>query len=418
MENRLTSEQEAVVSSELMVQQTLELARRLKERSGGSLNDEAISAVSDALGVPEEYVRTVAALDVQRERVGLFGKMRATFQSLRPSVRQSVTAALVASLCGLSAGLSAVMAFIANEFTRPPNLAPICDVLKILFFLSALYNVALAKDARSAIISGAIFGGFSFALYGVIVGVFRVAHVDMNMMLVTAASGGLIGWGMFEAIARNRPRLGLKDAVKERQALLQQLVDIQERLRAGEQSITFMSVDIVGSTKMKESADPLSVEYTFNEYHHFIDMVTRRYGGRVHSTAGDGVTCAFDTAQQAYGAGRNIQSGLIELNTHRNRIGAPIRLRVGIHAGKVVAPDAEDITTVNFAHVIDVAAHIQKHCPVGCVAVSESAGLGLPGGPQAVGDTRFEVEGMSVFVWRPKSGGMAIAPVSMPPLPQ
>ncbi|MFK4980007.1 hypothetical protein ACI39V_27990, partial [Klebsiella pneumoniae] len=57
-------------------------ARNLREQNGGVLDDSAILAVSETLGMPEEYVRTVVALDVQREKVSLAGKMRASFMSL------------------------------------------------------------------------------------------------------------------------------------------------------------------------------------------------------------------------------------------------------------------------------------------------------------------------------------------------
>src|SRR5262249_37432708 len=165
---------------------------------------------------------------------------------------------------------------------------------------------------------------------------------------------------VFKIVDTYRAKLGLIDPVKERQELLKQLVDIQDKLRSGEQTISFLSVDIVGSTRMKQIADPLSVEFTFTEYHKFVEMIARRYGGRVHSTAGDGMTLAFDSPSQAFGAARTIQTGVIELNTFRNKIGVPIVLRCGVHTGTVMAPDASDVTTINFADVIDISAHLQK----------------------------------------------------------
>ena len=71
--------------------------------------------------------------------------------------------------------------------------------------------------------------------------------------------------------------------MRERQELLKQLVDIQDKLRSGEQEVSFLSVDIVGSTRMKQMADPLSVEFTFTEYHKFVEMIARRSGDVVAS---------------------------------------------------------------------------------------------------------------------------------------
>src|SRR3569832_2322749 len=92
----------------------------------------------------------------------------------------------------------------------------------------------------------------------------NTASVWLIPLVLFGALGGLFTQRMVDAY---RGRLGLTDPVTERRELLQQLVDIQDRLRSGEQQITFVSVDIVGSTRMKQMSDPLSVEFTFTEYH-------------------------------------------------------------------------------------------------------------------------------------------------------
>ena len=192
---------------------------------------------------------------------------------------------------------------------------------------------------------------------------------------------------------------------------------LQDKLRTGEQSISFLSLDIVGSTKIKAAADPLSVEFTFTEYHHFVDRIVKQHGGKVHSTAGDGITCAFEHPQQAYMAARQIQSGLVELNAFRNKTGVPLVLRAGVHTGNVVVPPGEDITKVNFAHVIDMSAHIQKVCPPGGIAVSEVSSRLIPGGGATIGQELIESHDIKAFVWKPR----AITPdlqLAPPPMPQ
>ena len=167
---------------------------------------------------------------------------------------------------------------------------------------------------------------------------------------------------------------------------------------------------------MKQAADPLSVEFTFTEYHKFVEMIAKRYGGRLHSTAGDGLTLAFDSPGQAFGAARTIQSGIIELNTFRNKIGIPIVLRCGIHTGKVVAPDASDVTTINFADVIDISAHLQKGCPAGGIAVSSAAAALIPGGPTTVGAQTIQTDGgVRGYVWTPKAFNKPVLDAASPP---
>jgi class 3 adenylate cyclase len=70
-----------------------------------------------------------------------------------------------------------------------------------------------------------------------------------------------------------------------------------------------------------------------------------------------------------------------------------------------VLPEAGDVQSVNFANVIDVAAHIQKACPPGGIAVSEAAATQLPGGPSSVGSEWVETPESKGVVWLPRLQG-------------
>jgi class 3 adenylate cyclase len=291
-------------------------------------------------------------------------------------------------------------------------------MLALITLAGGLYNLGVARESRVAGICGAILGGGYWAIRAVFLFLLAAkVHVEAMVLIPFTFGGAFCGIAVHRWFQKSRTKLGLKDPAAERQLMLEQLVSLQEKLRSGEQSFTFVSVDIVGSTRMKERSDPLSVEFTFNEYHQFVERIVKRYGGRIHSTAGDGVTAAFEHPQSGFGASRTIQAGVIELNTHRNKIGVPIVLRVGVHTGTVVAPDATDITKLNFAHVIDIAAHMQKCCPPGGVAVSDAASVYLHGGPDTVGLEAFEVDGIKGRIWQPKTiVGPTATPVP-PPIP-
>lgn len=402
--------------SEDGVQQMLLLAERLRESSGGVLDDAAILAVSEATGAPPEYVR-LALRTRPLEKQGLGDKVRNSFLTLEPDTRRYVAAAGTATGLGVVEGLSRYFQIIANQTNQAvgPAQVQLFQVLAILMITGALYNLAVGKDSKVAAFAGALFGGLACIVFVVMCTVLQVPNMASVWLVPLAGLGALGGLLLHKIVDTYRGKIGLNDPVRERQELLKQLIDIQDRLRSGEQTISFLSVDIVGSTKMKQVADPLSVEFTFTEYHKFVEMIARRYGGRVHSTAGDGITLAFDSPSQAFGAARTIQTGIIELNTFRNKIGVPIVLRAGIHSGKVVAPDATDVTTINFADVIDISAHLQKACPPGGIVVSDIAAAGLPGGPNAVGTDKVHTENSSGYLWQPKSATRAAAPAGGPP---
>jgi class 3 adenylate cyclase len=122
----------------------------------------------------------------------------------------------------------------------------------------------------------------------------------------------------------------------------------------------------------------------------------------VHSTAGDGVTVAFEDPKQGYAGARALLAGLFEFNAFRNRIGKPIELRAGLHTGSVLAP-GQDIKSVNFAHVIDIAAHMQKAAPIGCLAVSDATATYLPGGKNTISSETIEAQDVRGTIWRPRS---------------
>jgi class 3 adenylate cyclase len=384
------------------VRQMLVLAERLREQTGGELDDFAIQAVSEACCVPIEYVRVAVSRMPEKRRQGPLHSVRSAFLTLEPDTRQYVLSGVLAANFALTIA--------SGEATGDQYGVFLMLLLIVLAF--GLWNVSLAKDSRVAAMSGAIFGGLAFAAHAIFALLFQLdTQISGGLLIPFTLLGALSGVLSQKIVGKFRTKLGIKDPLEERQELLRQLHDLQAKLRTGEQSMTFLSLDVVGSTKMKEQADPLSVEFTFTEYHKFVEAAVKKYGGRVHSTAGDGVTCAFEHPQHAYAAARYIQAGIIELNMMRNKIGRPLVLRAGIHYGTVMVPPGQDITKINFAHVIDMAAHLQKVCPHGGIAVSEAAAAYVPGGPDAIGAACVEAQEIKARVWAPRA---ALAPGAAP----
>jgi class 3 adenylate cyclase len=387
------------------LRQMLELAERLREEHGGELDDAAILAVSEACCLPAEYVRLAVSRMPERRRLGVFHRFRNAFLALEPDDRRYVISGLISALCAVNVTLAS---FTGDQYG-------VFGTVALVMLGTGLWNVVVSPNLRTAAFAGGLFGGLFFIARSVFAMALHSTDKFSAEWLIPYVLGGtLASIVAYSLVAKNRKKLGLQDPQEERQQLLRQLVEIQDKLREGEQSMTFLSLDVVGSTKMKEVADPLNVEFTFTEYHNFVEMAARRFGGRVHSTAGDGVTCAFPHPQQAFSAARFIQAGLVELNAFRNKIGVPIRLRAGIHTGTVMAPSAQDITKISFAHVIDVAAHLQKACPPGGIAVSEDAAQKLPGGMGAIGKDCVEAQGVKGVVWQPRALEMPAAAASPP----
>jgi class 3 adenylate cyclase len=397
--------------TEESVDQMLALAERLRAANGGTLDDSAIQAVAEATGAPAEYVRLLVKIKTEQETASFLANLKSQYETLEPLTRRFVTSGFAAAMCAFftaaSMRLTEEHSVFASEFLQ---------IIALAWVTLGLYNPCVCRDGKTAAILGALFAGASFTgfeVFGFVFGLNEGSAPAAWALVPCLLFGALIGAFLFLTVDRFRGQLGLKDPVNERQELLRQLQQLQTKLKSGEQLVTFLSVDIVGSTQMKMIADTLSVEYTFNEYHQFVERIVKRHNGRVHSTAGDGVTCAFESSLNAFSAARNISAGLLELNTLRNTIGAPIVLRQGVHTGMVIRPESGDIRDVNFAQVIDVAAHLQKAAPAGAVVVSDESANLIQGGPSAIGVERVQASGVDGTVWLPRTA--VVRPATVPP---
>ena len=386
------------VMSDDSLQEVVVLARRLRESSGEDLDDAAVLAIAEATGAPTDYVRLAVQVLPEEESRAPISRIKASFLAFDQNTRRY-------TMSGVLAVATAMAIALGSSFNDSSGFA---GTLALVLALAAAWNCVIAKDGKSAALTGAIFCGLGFVmttLFLALISLFPVISVGgpLPWLLIPITLAGAVGGVVTHSVGNKfRKRLGLKDPAAERHDLLHQLLAIQDQLKSDERMATFLSVDIVGSTKIKANSDPLSVEFTFNEYHKFVESVALKNGGRVHSTAGDGVTVVFDDPKRAYAAGRAVMAGLFEFNACRNRLDQPIVLRGGLHTGSVLAP-GQDITSVNYAHVIDIAAHLQKVSPVGCLAVSDQTSAHIPGGKASIGSEAVEAHDVSGVVWRPRN---------------
>jgi class 3 adenylate cyclase len=403
MESRVLEKNDArEMMRDPMVLQALQLADRLREVKGEALESDEYFAISEATGVSEEYIRFLEQDKGSNTGRNFLDRLRTQFFSLDSDTRRYVTSGLLATFFALLLAIG-LKIDTYTAFALKSSYSVFQSISYVLA-IGAFYNAAVSKSAKSAAIIGGIFGGMSFVLGSIFAMILMIRELNFPppLVIVSALSCALIAV-LFQWIFHSGKKVGsTADRNSARQDLLKQLVDLQEHLREGQQAATFLSLDVVGSTQMKFNADPLAIEFTFNEYHSYVRRISEKHFGSIHSTAGDGITVAFEHPQNAFNAARQIQTGLVEFNAFRNKIDTPLQLRSGIHTGQVVAPEAGNMTSINFASVIDIAAHLQKECPVGGVAVSDDAGAGMTGGPSSIGTERVCVHDKWATVWKRK----------------
>jgi hypothetical protein len=199
------------------VQQMLLLAERLRESSGGVLDDAAILAVSEATGAPPEYVRLALRMRPLKKRASLTDKIRNDFLTLEPDTRRYVAATAAAVATGSFLALGA----------RFGDQYQIYGLLTVLAITGGLYNVAVSKDTKIAAFSGALLAGLSCVSFAVLAALLKVSNPPPTAILLIPLSlaGGLCGLIIHKLVDSYRGKIGLSDPVKERQDLLRQLVD-------------------------------------------------------------------------------------------------------------------------------------------------------------------------------------------------
>lgn len=163
----------------------------------------------------------------------------------------------------------------------------------------------------------------------------------------------------------DKPELTLEECVRQQVELEKAM---QERFT---RHLTYLSIDVVESTKLKMGAAEADVIYTFGEYHSCVAKIAGNNSGKVIATSGDGIMVEFAAEQAGADAAIQILEGMAEFNRTRNCLGKPLLLRLGLNTGKVLVDDKNRDNRI-FSMAIDIAGHLQKLGQPGQLLISEA----------------------------------------------
>lgn len=165
------------------------------------------------------------------------------------------------------------------------------------------------------------------------------------------------------------PRPTLAAKLERQRELEREQSDVIADLYSHYRNGTFLSVDIVNSTKLKEGEDSLKVVRTFQAFHRYLNRRTHEALASLFS--GDGVMCLFERPQEAVDAAISILEGLKAFNREESSLSRYLSVRLGIHTGTLLLDNIKDLGRLT-ARDIDVAWHLQKHGRPGDLLVSRS----------------------------------------------
>jgi class 3 adenylate cyclase len=164
-------------------------------------------------------------------------------------------------------------------------------------------------------------------------------------------------------------RLGIKPE-DEREKLLREYAEVKKRLEKTKQRLSFLSVDIVGSTRIKVGQDPLASEHLFREYRVLLDGIFKKFRFRAASWTPDGVMACFPQVDWGHRAAKELLKRLPAFNKEKNQLSFPIQVRCGLNAGEVLYDESTPLELLS-SHVLDITGHLQKAAQPDTVLVTE-----------------------------------------------
>jgi class 3 adenylate cyclase len=199
------------------------------------------------------------------------------------------------------------------------------------------------------------------------------------------------------------------DSEHAREELLKRYREIEDALKASKRkSCAFLSVDVVGSTQMKQGEEDTAIAATFQAYEEMLKQVFEQHGAWKAAWTPDGVMVCFLQLDLAVGAGQRVLQSLRRFNEVHNKLRTSFRVRAGVNYGEVSIYEDSKLEKIA-DHVIDVAGHMQKEGRPNSLWLGGEIYnlLADKSGFRLVGQL---VDGMPVYEWSlepPRGGTMA-----------
>ena len=193
--------------------------------------------------------------------------------------------------------------------------------------------------------------------------------------------------------------IGTRDA--PRMSLLRDYAAAKRILTEARKELAFLSIDVVGSTKMKLGEDKIVVEHAFTEYKKFLEHLFREYRAYKVTWTPDGVMSCFPSVEDASTMARKLLVELDWFDRDVHQLKGKFHVRCGMNSGEVMVPDTKPLEEIS-DEVIDVAGHLQKYADVDSLWVSGDVYRSLANREGFVQVTR-QVDNRDVYAWRKPS---------------
>ncbi len=189
----------------------------------------------------------------------------------------------------------------------------------------------------------------------------------------------------------------LRKKQDERDRLLQDFEDAKKRLEKTKQKLAFLSIDVVGSTRIKVGQDRLLSEKLFREYRHLLEEIFKKFRYRAASWTPDGVMVCFPQVDLGCGAAKELLRNLPVFNKTKNPLDFAVQVRCGLNAGEVYYDGKTPLELLS-DRVLDITGHLQKFARPDSVLVTEEIFQQLRD-KKDFSERENEVDGYRVLEW-------------------
>ncbi|SIS60571.1 adenylate/guanylate cyclase domain-containing protein [Salimicrobium flavidum] len=121
-------------------------------------------------------------------------------------------------------------------------------------------------------------------------------------------------------------------------------------------NMTILFTDLKASTTMYEKVGDAPAYADIRKHFDFIRKYVQKADGAIVKTIGDSVMAAFTRETDAFQAAMNIQA---HINVLRQDVEEPLRIKIGLHSGPVIAVNANDLLDY-FGRTVNLASRIEQ----------------------------------------------------------
>lgn len=189
----------------------------------------------------------------------------------------------------------------------------------------------------------------------------------------------------------------LRREAMARRVAVESYTEARHALEATKMELTFVSLDVVGSRKMKHGEDPFVIEQAFTDYRNLVENQLNRFNAYKSTWTPDGQMAAFHSRQEAVDCSKAILLSLDSFNREVSKMKTPFAVRIGVNTGIVSTDDLTPMEKISDSS-IDATGHLQKYAAPDTIWMSENVYENLED-KSGVSRSDEVVDGHEVYVW-------------------